>query len=122
MQYYTDTGTTFHYTQASNGAWTTKQLFAPVRNLNSQYCGRSVTVIDTKTMAVGCDRYRNYGAVQIFTRTSTTSTTWTQTQLITRPKLTPIYEYFGSNVAASSDGKRLAVGTYAADDKVCDKA
>jgi hypothetical protein len=118
MQYYSNSGMTFLYTQASNGAWGRKELNPAHLTRTSQQCGRSVTVIDTKTIAVGCDRYFNYGAVQIFTRTSTTSTAWTQKQLITRPKLTPIYDYFGYNAAASSDGKRLAIGAYGTDDGV----
>lgn len=118
MQYASDSGVTFQFNQASNGAWTRKDLSAPLPTTSWQNCGRSVKVVDSLTLAVGCDRYRNYGAVQIFTRPTAVSTVWTQKQLILRPKLTPIFDYFGSNLAVNSNGKRLGIGAWGADDGV----
>jgi hypothetical protein len=109
---------TYMFTQASNGAWVRTEIPPISLTRSSQQCGRSVKVINSLTIAIGCDRYINYGAVQILTRPSTTSTTWTQKQLISRPKLTPISESFGFNIGVSEDGKQLGIGAPYADDDV----
>ena len=109
---------TFQYTQTSNGQWRRSEIQPIMLTQFSQQCGRSIKVINPTTIAIGCDRYLNYGAVQILTRTSTASTIWTQKQLITRPNLTPISESFGFNIGLSEDGKHLGVGAPFADDMV----
>lgn len=94
-------------------------MLEPAHLTNSyQNCGRNLRVIDPLTFAVGCPRYLNYGAIQIFTRPNVASTAWSQFQVIPRPSATPLYEDFGYNIGASTDGKRLIVGAPGSDNTV----